>query len=357
MKKGLSSLEIAAIVNELQFLIRSKIAQIYSQEQELLLQLHLSGEGKQLLKIIPGKLLCLTAKKVPALKLSGFCMLLRKYLDNAGVVSIQQKDAERIVVLELEKKERFFLIIELFSKGNIILTDEEYKIIGVLEEQIWKDRKVAAKEQYKFPPAPVNWKMLSEKELVTILKNSDRNNLATSLAMNLGLGGVYAEEICRYAKLDKTVLPTEVKKVEPLIKAINHMKELIKKPQGFIYEEELTPFALSGKKELKKTATYNEAIDTLNPFVIVSPYRQKIETMERRIAEQEAALKSQQKKIDDCTRKGEQIYEHYQPLSKLLGIVTELRKTKTWSEIEKELKKEKKIKSVDLKNKRVTIEL
>ena len=42
---------------------------------------------------------------------------------------------------------------------------------------------------------------------------------------------------------------------------------------------------------------------------------------------------------------------------KLLDIVKELRKVKDWKDVEKELKKEKKIAKVDLKNKKVLIEL
>jgi len=40
-----------------------------------------------------------------------------------------------------------------------------------------------------------------------------------------------------------------------------------------------------------------------------------------------------------------------------LRIVQELKKDKEWQEIEKELQKEKKIKTVDLKNKKIKIEL
>ncbi|MBU0460576.1 MAG: NFACT family protein [Nanoarchaeota archaeon] len=360
MKKGLTSLELTAVMNELQFLVKGKISQIYHQEKkELILQLHAPGEGKQYLKIIPGKFLCLTSKKDAPLRPSGFCMQLRKYLSNAFIKNFYQKDAERIVVFELEKKEKYYLIIELYSKGNIILVDEEYNIIGLLERQIWKERIVQAKEKYVFPAVRVNWKELSEKELESILQKSEKKNLATSLATEAGLGGLYAEEVCKLAEVDKNCLPQEVDAKTPavIIKSIKKIKKLIEEPAGFIYEEEITPFALLEKKEKKKTKTYNEAINTLNPFIVVSPYERRIGTLIGRVNQQEEAIKKQEERIELNTKKGELIYEKYTPLQKLLDIVKELRKGKEWSEVAEELKKEKKISKVDLKNKKVIISL
>jgi len=357
MKKGLTSLELAAIINELQFLVKGKLSQIYHQDKkELLFQLHAAGKGKHFLKIIPGKLICLTAKKNAPLRPSGFCMQLRKYLGNAAIRNFYQKDSERIVVFELEKAERYYLIIELYSKGNVVLTDSDYNIIGVLERQIWKDRTVKAKEKYIFPEARTNWKKLDEKGLKVILATSEKKNLAVCLATEVGLGGKYAEEVCKLAGVDKEVKPNGVS-ATLIVKTLEKIKKLIEKPSGYLYENEITPFALSGEKEKKKTKTYNEAIDTINPFVIVSPYERKIKTLTGRINQQQEAIEKQESKIELNTKKGELIYEKYTPLQKLLDIVKELRKEKDWSEVAKELKKEKKISKVDLKNKKVLLDL
>ncbi len=359
-KKSLASLELAAIINELQFLVKGKVSQIYHQEKkELLFQLHAPGKGKQLLKIVPGKFLCLTDKKEAPLRPSGFCMQLRKHLDNAFIKDLYQKDSERIVVFELEKKGNYFLIIELFSKGNLLLTDEDYKIIATLEWQRWKDRVVKPGEKYLFPAPGTSWKGLSEKELAGILQKSEKKNLATALATEIGLGGLYAEEVCKRAGVDKDQKPGEAdgKEVKAIIKEIQGFLKLIGKPVGYFYDEQITPFPLSGEKESKKTKTYNEAINTLNPFEVVSPYERRINTLKKRLQQQERAIKSQEEKIILNAKKGETIYENYSRLQKLLDIVREMKKEKEWGEIAKELKKEKKVKGVDLKEKRVVIEL
>lgn len=359
-KKSISSLELAALVNELQFLINGKVSQIYHPENNvLLLQLHAPSRGKQLLKIISGKWLCLTKQKESALRPSGFCMQLRKYIDNAIIKNLYQHESERVVIFELEKLEKYFLIIEFFSKGNIILTDTKNVIITALESQEWKDRTIKPKEKYVFPPLEINWKELSVKRLQEVLKKSEKRNLATSLATKIGLGGLYAEEACKQAGVDPQKLPAEVtaKEAELLIKTMKNFLMAITTPKGYIYEEDITPFPLLEKKHLKETESYNEAIDTLKLSEKLSPYQNKIKTLQRTIAEQEEAIKNLGGKISIGSQKGELIYEKYTALQKLREIVEELKKSKNWAEISKELKKEKKISKINLEKKLITVDL
>ncbi len=359
MKTGLSSLELTAIVNELQFLVKGKITQTYHQENEFIFQLHLPAKGKVLLKVVPGKYLCLTEKKDVPLKPSSFCMQLRKYLDNIQIRKVEQKGSERIVIFELEKNEKYYLIVELFSTGNLILTDEQNNIIAALVQREWKNRRIKVREKYVFPEAGADWKSISEKELADLFNKSEKKNLVTSLATELGLGGLYAEEVCALAEVDKNKLPrdTTEKEVKVIRKTIKKLLDLVEKPAGYFYEEQITPFALTGQKEKRKLDSYNQAIDTLNPFKIVSPYQQKIKSLERMILTQEEAIAEQEEKIGLNQRKGEIVYENYTALQKLLDFVKEQRKLgREWREIEVELKKLKKIKKVDLVNKRVVVD-
>jgi predicted ribosome quality control (RQC) complex YloA/Tae2 family protein len=358
-KKSIAGVELTALVNELQFLVKGKVSQIYHQDKkELVLQLHAPGQGKRLLKIVPGKFLCLTDLKNPPLRPSGFCMQLRKYLSNAFIKKIYQKDAERIVIFELEKKGPYVMILELFSKGNIILTDEKYNIIGTLERQIWKDRVVKNKEKYVFPEPQVNWKEINITKFSSIISKSDRKNLATSLATELNLGGVYAEEICRLAGVDKDILPLYVAKgdLKKLFESLQKIQKKLFESQGYFYETEITPFALTNMKEVTKSKTYNEAINTLNPFQITSPYEKRISSLKNRVSQQEEAIMKLEKDIEKNTKKGEIIYENYALLQQLREIVVTMRTKLSWVEIGKELKKQKKITQVDLKLKKVVID-
>jgi len=360
-KNSITSLELAAIVNELQFLTRGKVSQVYHQDKkELMFQLHAQGQGKQLLKIIPGKYLCLTKKKEAPLRPSSYCMQLRKYISNSTINKIYQYNADRVIVFELMKAEKFKLIIELYSKGNLILIGKDDKIIAALHRQKFRDREVKVGEIYKFPESELNWENVNEKDLFSTLKKSEKKNLATALAIEFGLGGLYAEEACKLSNVEKGKLPGEITKEEAkeIVKTIKMFLEQIKLPKGYVYDEQITPFSLSEQNEKEKLDTYSAALDTLNPFKTVSPYESKINTIKRMIAAQEKAIKKQDKSIDSNTKKGELVYEKYDSLQKLKNIVNSLLKEgKEWTEIKEEFKKIKKIKNVDLKNKKIVIDL
>ncbi|MFH7903297.1 MAG: NFACT family protein, partial [Candidatus Aenigmatarchaeota archaeon] len=60
-------------------------------------------------------------------KPSSFQMILRKYIENQKIVNVIQKEFDKIVIFELSNSIK--LIIEFFSDGNIIILDNEGKII------------------------------------------------------------------------------------------------------------------------------------------------------------------------------------------------------------------------------------
>jgi len=369
VKKNISSVDLAAIINELQFLAEGRVTQIYQPDKkQFIFQIHARGKGKQLLRIFPGMFLNLTEIKQSTLRPSGLCLQLRKYLSNSFLREVYQKDSERIIIFVFEGKDpntenkeitKYYLIVELFSKGNLILTDKDWKIITSSTMQIWEARTVKAREQYEFPPECFNWKKATLKQISEIIKSSDKKNLATCLATELSLGGLYAEEICKVSNIDSKKEISEVtdQDVKLVFSGLKKVLELIEKPAGYVYEDNVLPLELVGQKPVKKLNSFNEALDTLNPLEKTSPYEKKIKNVQGIIGSQEEAIKNLKNDIDLNTKKGELIYEKYQNLLKLLDIVKELRKNKEWTEIGKELKKEKKIKQVNLKSKKIILDL
>ncbi|MDP3639628.1 MAG: NFACT family protein, partial [Nanoarchaeota archaeon] len=345
---------------ELQFLVGGKIAQIYQPEKkEILLQIHVPQRGKQLLKIMAGKGLFLTEQKEIPLQPFSFCLQLRKHLDNAALKELQQQDAERIIIFTLEKKQRYFLIIELFAKGNVILADENRMILGVLEQQRWKDRTIKVNEKYVFPTPGINWKMLTEKQLKELLQKSEKKNLAMALATDLGWGGLYAEELCRRAEIEKEKVPKSIseKEVKKLFDSLQEILRELQHPQGYQYEQEITPFPLLGKTPLKETATYGELLSLQEVHKKPSPYEQKIATLQKMIALQEATIAGLQEKIITETKKGERLYEEYAPVQELLQKARQIRQEKGWEAVKEGLQKEKHVISVNLQTKKMVIDI
>ncbi len=357
--KSLSSVDIAAIVEELQFIVSGKISQVYQAGDEFLLQLHVPNKGKQLLKIIPGKLLCLTQTKETQLKPSSFSMQLRKYLDNAFIISIEQPHSERIVEFALEQRENYFLIIELFSKGNLILADKDHTVIAALQKQVWKDREIAVGKKYQFPPASVDWKTLSQQEFAAILARSNKRNVVVSLATNLGVGGLYGEELCARNNIPKETAPSSLSpsQVADLYTALKKVMQLLRKPAGYEYQEGVAPFPLTGKKPLRTTVSFGELLDKINPIKKKSPYEQKMNALQRTIMEQETSLQQLQAKIDENTQKGEYIYEHYSEVQSLLQSFQELRARQGWDTALHAITKHAVVKGVDAKRKMLAVVL
>ena len=82
---------------------------------------------------------------------SNFVMFLRKYLDNAKIITITQLNGDRIIDFFVSKKVAMHLIFEMFAKGNLILTDTDYNIIGSYRFEKTDKRTVKKGEKY-IPP-------------------------------------------------------------------------------------------------------------------------------------------------------------------------------------------------------------
>jgi predicted ribosome quality control (RQC) complex YloA/Tae2 family protein len=367
VKKNISSFEVLALVNEMKFLIHGKVSQIYHlNRKEFLFQLHARREGKKLLKIYSGKWLHFTSKKETPMNPTGFCMQLRKYLSNAIIKDIYQKNSERIICFVFEKfdrleekKKEYFLYVELFSKGNVVFTDDKDNIFGVLNRQVRGDKKLQAKTKYEFPKAGFDWKNSKLKEFSKQLLNSDKKNLSTALATDLSLGGVYAKELCLRQNIDLQSNISDINEgdAKNLYFELQQIIKELNVPAGYIYDSEVSPIKLFDRKIKTKYETYSQALDSLVLVEIVSPYQQKITQIKKIIEKQTLATGKIEKTIIKHTQSGEEVYKYYPQIKKLLGIVTEMKKTKTWQEIKTELEKETKIIKINLKDKKILLDL
>ncbi len=380
MKTQLSSIEIHYLANELQFLVDAKIDRIYQpEEKELLLQLHLPNQGRKIMRIsVPSFLYMIENKPEMESEHSEFCLLLRRRLENARVRAIIQKNYERIIEILLEtKKHKYNLIIELFARGNIILCDEKYTIITVLEQHVMKDRVIKIKETYKLPVREYNLFELTKEQLSKLLQNSLQNAVVKSLAMDLGTGGIFAEELCLQAKINKSKKPIDIttNDLDALFSAIKNLRAkklhtlLVLKDNKL---EDVVPFELGCYKNssqndnnytFEKTDTLNAALERYFSAGIIKKSSaiiksekemQKIQTI---INEQQTLVIEMEKKEYETRQKAEIIYNNYQLIDNLLKELKEITQKHSWATIKEKLKGHKLIKSVDGKEKAIVVEL
>ena len=136
---------IANIVKDLQDnLIDGRLSKIAQPEPDELLCTIKGKNGQQRLCLSASAslpLIYLTRDNKPSpMTAPNFCMLLRKHVQNARIVSIFQPGLERIVIFELEHLDelgdlrRKKLIVEIMGKhSNIIFCDEDNKILDSIK--------------------------------------------------------------------------------------------------------------------------------------------------------------------------------------------------------------------------------
>ncbi|MFA5406094.1 MAG: ribosome rescue protein RqcH [Candidatus Nanoarchaeia archaeon] len=334
MKNVLSGIDLISVVRELTCLKGAFIEKIYQVGDELLFHLKL-GSDKHVLRVVVGKLIHLSKyiKDNPMMP-TNFCMYLRKYLKGARLVSVNQPGLERIVVLRLSRGGEFFkLFFELFSTGNVIITDDADIIKQPLKFQRFSSRTIRPGVIYSFPPSNFD---LSNPDLVTfkrVIKLSDKPDLVRSLAVNIGLGGSYAEEACLLAGADKLLVPDSVND-ELLNNCFNAVIELIKRakylpiePRVILVGERVvdaTPFALKfyANSICKEFPSFNEALD----FFYARSERlsfdeQKDKLVSGRQSKLEARLAQQKAYVDELKRNSAVIKERALVLKDNLYLV------------------------------------
>ncbi|MEA3283043.1 MAG: ribosome rescue protein RqcH [Euryarchaeota archaeon] len=375
MKQAMTSIDVAVIVSELQHLVGSRIEKIYKTDtgtgiEQIRLNLYLFGEGRSDLVITPGVCMHLTAHPLPSPKTPPmFAMTLRKYLSHGRIVSIEQYDFDRIVEIKTMRGEvENGLILELFPPGNVILVNQEHKIILPLHPVTFRGRRIRSGEIYKLPDMQSNPVEITKDGLSGIFSESDLGIVKT-LATRLNMGGVIAEEVCSYSRVDKKIgchdLSDEI--VETVHEGIAHVFGKMDNLNPHIaYKDEnkidVLPFEISRYADQTKRyfSTFSEALDE---FFGIAAKEQAIEKkperkqnpLEHRLTQQENAIHKFESDKSDMSAKAEAVYTNYQQVDELLGLVRqELADERTWDEIRAE---HPEIKRTDPRNRTITIEL
>ncbi len=343
MKRNLSSFDIYAITDELQELIGCYIDKIYQPTRdELIIRVNNSRtKQKENLFIGNGKLICLTQKQIEApTKPTNFAMVLRKHVLNGKIFEIKQHEFDRIIKLGVSKKEgNYFLVIEFFSDGNIILVDPNGKIVAPLISQSWSHRTIKTHETYIPPPEQVNPFNINFEEFVEILEKS-KANLVRTLAVNVNLSGHYAEEICKRADVDKNIKIKDldeksIKKIfTVLVKFLDLFKNKEFKPVLVKKDDEIAdvlPFEFKNyfDHSFEKIDSFTRALDVFidtekEEKQEVNIKEKKIERLQRQLLQQQDSVIELEKRITKMKLEGDLIYLNFQQCDKILNEIAEV---------------------------------
>ncbi len=346
MKEQMESLEIAALLRELKDLEGGFVKKIYKPgEKEILLRIYVPGEGNKMLLFKLGKGLYLTERdKDNPMKPGDYVMLMRKFLSNAKIKSIRQHEFDRVVVMELSTKRKLRLIFEIFGKGNLILDGEEHILLPYRSES-WSHRELKEGSEYKYPPSRIQPFEIDKERFVEILEDSDKD-LVRTLAVEMNLGGKYAEEICFRMGVDKNTDDFKDRSDEIYEYLMDLRKEIFEEeldPQLIMEEDDIkdaVPFELEQYQglESKSTDTYNEALD-------LSFREEKTEEEEgippklkRKLDHQQKALEDLKEDVKENKIKAELIYQNYQTCEEILNAIHKAREEDRREEIFEKIK-------------------
>ncbi|MCX9083476.1 MAG: ribosome rescue protein RqcH [Candidatus Methanoperedens sp.] len=360
MKQEMSSVDVAALVRELHpRLLDSKITKIYQHSpDEIRVGLHIFKEGRTNLIIEAGKRFHLTKNPETAQKLPpAFPMLLRKHLTGGRITEIVQYDFDRIIIIHIKRGEdKTMLLVELFSRGNIVLLDSEKRIILPLKTISFRDRKVRGGEQYELPAAQLSPITITAEELKEMFANSD-SDIVRTMATKMNMGGQYAEEVCLRAGIEKRSQAKDIIDTIPIQNALAEVfKPLSSELKSHILIKngvkiDVLPFPLSNSENNERIffPTFNEALDEY----FSSESKKKKEAVkeaetkkdektglyEYRLQKQVQALTKFRDDEQKLVHKGELIYAHYQTCDGILKAIHSAReKGYSWDDIKNILK-------------------
>ena len=174
-------------------------------------------------------LIYLTDKnKVSPMTAPNFCMLLRKHLNSARILSVTQPEMERIIQIEIEHLNELgdvcikYLIVEIMGKhSNIIFCDDQYQIIDSIKHisnLVSSVREVLPGRTYFIPKTQQkqNPATISEESFINTIfakPTSLGKAIYTSLT---GFSPLMANELCYRASLDADLSANALSEMEQL---------------------------------------------------------------------------------------------------------------------------------------------
>ena len=248
----------------------------------------------------------ITDKKIEPIEPNKMLRRLRSDLLRAKLTKIEQIGTERIAYFTFTNFEKeFTLIVEFFGDGNIILCNEERKILALLHSIDVRHRQLRVGLEYAPPPE-------DGVDVLNLTKESFRELFSTSgigktIGRGLGLPKKYVEEIIILSGIDPKKPSNEVtnEEFEALYEIIT--STLSKVTQGphdpsVIIEDDVHdayPIRFSDDNlNAKKVDSFNEGLDIVFTEEILekgkslfsSPADKKIESLEKTLTEQKNAI-------------------------------------------------------------------
>lgn len=305
----LSGIELGIIVRELNESLSSYyVGNVYPiDENTIVFRLHHSLRPEQRLVVSAGRGIWTTKYDLATERPSGLVSRMRKELVRGRLVRVEQPDTERIVFIDFEAMNGVRrLIAEFFGDGNLILTDENWKILDILRPLKVRHRELKKGASYSLPPSRgLDVYKLNMEDLKELRSSS--LEVVRWLGRNLSLSKRYVEEVLRRSAIEPNKKGVELdeeqlKAIFTSIKDIISTFEAKKLEPVLLYDGDkpvdASPIALRSYDGLqpKPHESFHDAVDEVFTRELVEEKARVLaEPLKRRLAELEASLKEQER--------------------------------------------------------------
>ncbi len=296
-----------------------------------------------------------------------FAMGIRKRLENATLTDARQHNSDRIIVLEFGK-EGYRLVIEMFGKGNMILINALNRIELCYKTVRYKERSVAAGNPYEFPrSSTIPFDSLTEEGVASLLSLAPADKkIIRYLSDYLNVGPLYLEDIIKRSGLDPRGALLDKGAIPRLTGECLLFFQRMKEERPRIYLENGVPkdYAIVGVEryagfEFREYESFNELLDDISmgrrtervdegKIAARSKLKSNIEAQKELVV----SMNAESAYYADAGRK---IFENMHGINSLVAYLQKNRNASL--EETRKAFGEMVIKEVDLKNKRVKIEL
>ncbi|MFC7324525.1 ribosome rescue protein RqcH [Halorubrum rutilum] len=376
-KRELSSIDLAALVTELNRYEGAKVDKAYLYDDDLLrLKLRDFDRGRVELMIEVGDVKRAHVADADHVadapgRPPNFAKMLRNRMSGADFAGVEQYEFDRILTFEFEREdENTTLVAELFGQGNVAALDETGEVVGSLSTVRLKSRTVAPGAQYEYPASRLNPLDVSLGGFERHMRDSD-SDVVRTLATQLNLGGLYAEEVCTRAGVPKETPIEEATddQLRALHEALERIGDRLRSGDidPRVYEEELseseaddreprvvdvTPFPLSEHEGLPSVGfdSFNAAVDDYfhrldrddseageapsDASASRPDFEEEIAKQERIIEQQKGAIEGFEEQAEAERERAELLYANYDLVDEVLSTVQDARADEVpWDEI------------------------
>ncbi len=304
-----------------------------------------------------GRYVCLTAfpRDVPV-EPSQFAMTLRKHLSGARLAGVRQHEFDRVVEFELSKKDgTYFLVAEFFHDGNVILA-KDGRVVAALLQQSWSSREVRPGAEFRMPPARANPKAMGLDEFRARVRASSAD-LVRTLAVELAIGGTWAEEACARSGVRKDVPAADATDAELdrvydslqlALRAImdGDFDPVVASRAGEKLDVSPVPLAEHAGLELDRHPSFMTALDRYfsKPVTVdrVDPRVKRLNDerakVQRMIDAQTAAIAKFEREAEESRARGDLLYGHFDAVARLGERILGAARQHGWKEVQDQLK-------------------